>query len=45
MQQHLEQRQKFQKISDSEKAGVSTNGMQNSPGVLCTAILKSMSFT
>ncbi|OIW17819.1 hypothetical protein TanjilG_02447 [Lupinus angustifolius] len=31
MQKQLEQRQKFQKISDSEKAGVSTNGQQNSP--------------
>ncbi|KAJ1412967.1 hypothetical protein SESBI_20120 [Sesbania bispinosa] len=29
--QQPEQRQKFQKISNSEKAGVSTNGLQNSP--------------
>ncbi|XP_054806472.1 uncharacterized protein LOC129309114 [Prosopis cineraria] len=29
--QQLEQRQKFQKISVSEKADVSTNGLQNSP--------------
>nr|AFK48599.1 unknown [Medicago truncatula] len=27
----LDRRQKFQKISDSEKAGVSNNGAQNSP--------------
>ncbi|KAL5053255.1 hypothetical protein RYX36_033937 [Vicia faba] len=28
----LDRRQKFQKISDSDKAGVSNNGAQNSPG-------------
>ncbi|KAK7247587.1 hypothetical protein RIF29_42472 [Crotalaria pallida] len=31
MHQQLEQRRKFQKIGDAEKAGVSTNGLQNSP--------------
>ncbi|XP_061346876.1 uncharacterized protein LOC133292479 [Gastrolobium bilobum] len=31
IQQQLEQRKKFQKITDSEKAGVSINGLQNSP--------------
>ncbi|MED6156399.1 hypothetical protein PIB30_014150 [Stylosanthes scabra] len=31
LQQQLEQRHKFQKISDLEKVGVSTNGPQNSP--------------
>ena len=30
--QQLEQRQKFQKTSALEKADVSTNGLQNSPG-------------
>ncbi|MED6173397.1 hypothetical protein PIB30_058929 [Stylosanthes scabra] len=37
LQQQLEQRHKFQKISDSEKVGVSTNGPQNSPAAKPTA--------